>query len=77
MSDINFKTCSSSRFKSMELKVKTDQKIWYTSNLSLYISIYLILDSALQVSNLASEAKKERIGLSKEVSKISDYGISV
>lgn len=30
-----------------------------------------------QVSNLASEAKKERIGLSKEVSKISDYGISV
>ncbi|XP_011656868.1 RGS1-HXK1-interacting protein 1 isoform X2 [Cucumis sativus] len=30
-----------------------------------------------QVSNLASEAKKERIGLSKEVSKISNYGISV
>lgn len=30
-----------------------------------------------QVSNLASEAKRERSALSKEVSKISDYGISV
>ncbi|XP_022158532.1 uncharacterized protein LOC111024998 [Momordica charantia] len=30
-----------------------------------------------QVSNLASEAKKERIALGKEVSKISNYGISV
>ncbi|CAK9188412.1 unnamed protein product [Ilex paraguariensis] len=30
-----------------------------------------------QVSNLASEAKRERKALSKEVAKISDYGISV
>lgn len=35
------------------------------------------LNPGWQVSKLASEAKKERNTLTKEVSKISDYGISV
>ena len=33
--------------------------------------------SGCQVSKLASEAKRERVALTKEVTKISNYGISV
>lgn len=35
------------------------------------------IDFCHQVSNLASEAKKERNVLTKEVTKISNYGISI
>lgn len=58
---------------------------WNTNMIAILCGILLCYENAVfdflvspfKVSNLASEAKRERHDLNKEVTKISNYGISV